>query len=278
LRAVSERRALRRLELALAALGATVVLLAFTVAFDAVRFHAPALQPELLLGALAATVIGRALLSLARQLRAARAFRAALPVVRTAVVHGRPVRVVPGRDLVAFCAGLRRPAVYVSEGTLRAASDEELRAILAHEEHHRARRDPLRLLLARTVADALRPLPPFAALADREAALADLAADAAAVDELGERAPLASALARFDAVAPERVDRLVDAAPAPTISAPLLLAAVLTLWAIAALVMPMLFEGRHPDLAFFEPVAMLLLGVPACLAARRAGICLRPAP
>jgi hypothetical protein len=274
--AVTERRALRRLELALAALGATVLLLAFAAAFDAARFHASTLDEELVLGALAVVVIGRAAISLARQLRAQRAFREALPVIATATVHGHAVRVVPGRELIAFCAGLRRPAVYMSQGTLDAASDAELRAILAHEEHHRARRDPLRLLLARTVADALRPLPPFAALADREAAVADLAADAASVDAVGGRAPLASALARFGAVAPERVDRLVRVGPAPTVPGAMLAAAGLTLAAIAALVMPLLLAGAHPDIAFFEPAAVLVMCAPACVAARRAGICLRP--
>jgi hypothetical protein len=273
---VTDRRALHRLELALAALGATVALLAFVVAFDALRFHAPGFEPEVLLGALAAAGIGRALVSLARQLRAGRAFRAALPVARTATVHGHLVRVVPGRDLIAFCAGLRRPAVYVSEGTLRDTSDAELRAILAHEEHHRARRDPVRLLLARTVADALRPLPPFAALADREAALADLAADAAAGGARGGPAPPATPPGPGDPGGAPRGRRLVRAGPAPTIPGPLLAAAVLTLAAIAALVTPMLIVGRHPNLAFFEPAAMLLMCAPACLAARRAGICLRP--
>jgi hypothetical protein len=272
---VTDRRALHRVELALGALGATVLLLAFAVAFDAIRFHGSPLEPQLALGALAAVVIGRAAVSLARRLRAQRAFRAALPVVGTRIVDGHTVRIVPGRELIAFCAGLRRPTVYVSEGTLDEASHAELRAILAHEEHHRARRDPLRLLLAATVADALRPLPPFAGLADREAALADLAADAATVEALGGRAPLASALARFDSVAPERVDRLVRAGPAPTIPWPMLAAAVLTLAAIAALVMPMLLAGAHPDLAVFEPAAVLVMCAPACLAASRAGICLR---
>ena len=44
----------------------------------------------------------------------------ALPVVRATHVHGHAVRVVPGRGLQAFCAGLLRPAVYVSDGALAA--------------------------------------------------------------------------------------------------------------------------------------------------------------
>jgi hypothetical protein len=215
-------------------------------------------------------VIARASISLGRQLRAQRAFLQRLPVARETRVHGSAVRVIPGGGLQAFCAGLLRPAVYVSEGAL-AAGGPELRAILAHEEHHRVRRDPLRLLCARVVADALRPLPPFASLAEREAALADLAADAASVEALGDRAPLASAFARWGSVAPERVDRLVGATRTVTIPSALLVAAATTVAAIAVLAGTMLLADWHP-----EEAVVLVASLPACLAARRAAASLRP--
>ena len=187
-------------------------------------------------------------------------------------MHGHAVHVVPGRTLGAFCAGMLRPAIYVTEATLRCAGEAELRAVLAHEEHHRRRRDPLRLLLARGVADAFSPLPLFATLADHQAAVADLMADAAAVTAVGQVRPLAAALARFDehgaGVAPERVDRLVRSTPPLTVPAVLPVAAGLALAAIAAL----LLLGRHPEV---EHAGLLAACLPACLAARRAGACLR---
>jgi hypothetical protein len=270
---VAERRVLRRAELALAALGLTVVMLVFIVAVDVLHFHGLTFDLHVALGVIDAVVILRAGASLARQLLAQRAFLRRLPVLGEAIVHGHAVRVIPGRALQAFCTGLLRPAVYVSEGTL-AAGDDEVRAILAHEEHHRRRRDPLRLLCARLVSDALRPVPPFAALAEREAALADLAADAATVEALGGRAPLASALARFDdsgGVAPERVDRLVGATRAVTIPSALLLAAGTIVAAIAVHVVTMLVANWHPHQA-----ALLAAILPACVAASRAGASLRP--
>jgi hypothetical protein len=267
---VTERRALRRAELALAALGATTLLLAVILAVDAVHFHGLALDPHVALGIAGAVVIARAVVSLARQLRAQWAFLRRLPVAREAHVHGSAVRVIPGGGLHAFCAGLLRPAVYVSEGAL-AADGPGLRAILAHEEHHRVRRDPLRLLCARVVADALRPLPPFASLGEREAALADLAADAASIEALGDRAPLASAFAQWGSVAPERVDRLVGATRAVTIPSALLIAAATIVAAIAMLAGTMLLADWHP-----EEVALLVACLPACLAARRAAASLRP--
>jgi Peptidase family M48 len=267
---VTERRALRRAELALAALGLTTLLLAVVVTVDAVRFHGLAVDLHVALGIVGAVVIARAVVSLARQLRAQRMFLRRLPVTRAARVHGYAVRVVPGGGLQAFCAGLLRPAVYVSEGAL-AAGGPEVRAILAHEEHHRVRRDPLRLLCARVVADALRPLPPFASLAEREGALADLAADVASVEALGDRAPLASAFARWGAVAPERVDRLVGATRVVTIPSALLIAAATTVAGIVVLAGTMVLAGWHP-----EEEILLVATIPACLAVRRAAASLRP--
>jgi hypothetical protein len=267
---VTERSALRRAELALAALGLTTLLLAVIVAVDALHFHGLAPDLHVALGIAGAVVIARAGMSLARQLRSQRAFLRRLPVVREARVHGYAVRVIPGRGLHAFCAGLLRPAVYASEGAL-AAGGPEVRAILAHEQHHRVRRDPLRLLCARVVADALRPLPPFASLAEREAALADLAADAATVEALGDRAPLASAFARWGSVAPERVDRLVGTTRAVAIPSVLLIAAATIVAAIAVLAGTMLLADWHPEQAI-----LLVATLPACLAARRAAASLRP--
>jgi Zn-dependent protease with chaperone function len=184
---VDERRDLRSVELALGALALTVALLVSVTALDALGYHAHALWDvhtlgsrgagAIAIGLLDAVVIARAAASVARQLRAQRRFARDLPLVGAATVHGHDVRVFTSAALEAFCAGLLRPAVYVSTATLREVGSAELRAILAHEAHHRARRDPFRLLVARALADAFRPLPPFAALAERQAALADLAAD-----------------------------------------------------------------------------------------------------
>jgi Zn-dependent protease with chaperone function len=291
--------AFRRLELALAALAFTAATLVCLIAMDALHFHATMLWHGLVhgsfgdlhthgllllvVGIVDAVVIARAVRSLVRQVREQRAFLRSLPIRSVVEVDGHLVRVFPGRSLQAFCAGLLRPAVYVSAGTLRGVSGMELRAILAHEHHHRVRRDPLRMLVARAVSDAFRPLPALATLADRQFSLADLAADAAAVRALGDVQPLASALARFDAgaaggVAPERVDHLVRDGPPESVPGWLLLGAGITLAALAALAVPIML-GWHPDPKV--PIAAELgvitaACVPSYLAARRADACLRP--
>jgi peptidase M48-like protein len=275
---VSERAALLRAQLALTTLGLTAVLLVAISAIDVLDYHGFELHPHVALGVVDAVVIGRALASLYRQLRRQRTFLRHLPVARETTVHGHRVHVLPGTGLRAFCGGLVRPAIYVSEDTLR-AGDAELQAILAHEEHHRARRDPLRQLLARTLSDAFRPLPPFASLANRQAALADLAADRAAVTALG-RAPLASAMVRFeDGIAPERVDRLMGTGSAASIPAAMLGAAWLGLAGIAAVIATMLLADWHPDVTLpipLEPGVLVAVSAPAWIAAWRAGAWMRP--
>ena len=133
-----------------------------------------------------------------------------MPVTERRVIAGRHVLVVPSARPLAFCAGLLQPRVYVSTGALERLGEAELAAVVAHEAHHAARRDPLRILVARAIGDAYS----LGALPRREQALAELAADAAVVRTRGA-APLASALLAFDAeeIAPERVDRLVGEAP-----------------------------------------------------------------
>lgn len=275
---MSDARAVRRAQLAVATLGATAVLLVVAIAYDAIRYHGLSTEPHMMLALLDALVIARASASLVRALRDQRAFLRRIPVLHETAVYGHAVRIVPGRSGV-FCAGLLRPAVYVAEGTLSASHPAELRAILAHEEHHRARRDPLRLMMARAVADGLRPLPGFSTLAVRQAALAELAADAASVTALGDARPLASALARADAseepgagVAPERVDQLTGLLRAATIPSALFVAAGFAISVIVAAVAGMLLAEWHPDVAVPVPLeiaALIAACVPAAVAARR---------
>ena len=77
----------------------------------------------------------------------------------------------------ALCVGLARPAVYVTTGLLECATQEALRAALAHEEAHRQRRDPLRSLLLRLVMVWLRQTPWVAALAERYTLRSEVHAD-----------------------------------------------------------------------------------------------------
>lgn len=120
---------------------------------------------------------------------------------------------------LAFCAGLLRPRIYVSSGAVAALDPGALDAVIAHERRHRDRRDPLRVLLATVLSEALFFLPVIARLRDRFVDVLELDADDAAVRARGgDPGALASAMLLFESdaspagavgIAPERVDHLL---------------------------------------------------------------------
>lgn len=115
-------------------------------------------------------------------------------VVRIADEVGlRSVEVIDVSQLVALTRGWMRPEVIVSTGLLERLSDDQLRAVLAHEAEHVRRRDPLKLAVSRTAMAALWPFPLAKDLAAHVELTAEVAADRAAVASVGLR-PLAAAL------------------------------------------------------------------------------------
>jgi Zn-dependent protease with chaperone function len=155
----------------------------------------------LALAAVGAAVIAIALRASWRQLRDYRRFVRGIAVLGP--LPGRPgITVIDDPAPHAFCAGYLRPTIYVSTGALTVLSDDELAAVLVHEDHHRTLRDPLRLAFSRILSQALFFLPVLPSLRDRYGDLAEERADDAAVRAAGDAAPLASALLAFDAAAP----------------------------------------------------------------------------
>lgn len=104
---------------------------------------------------------------------------------------------------IAFCFGFLRPRICLSVGLVELLSTPQLRAALLHEDYHRRRFDPLRILLVEAVGGALFFLP----VAQEWRALykikLELDADRYAVERAG-KAALAGALHRLltDSAAP----------------------------------------------------------------------------
>jgi Zn-dependent protease with chaperone function len=185
------------------------------------RFTYPAVNVAaallLLLAGLGLIVLLSAALACVRQLRAYRHFVNDVPVLGKLPGHPN-VTLIADHSVQAFCAGYLRPRIYISAGAVEKLSPEELDAVLVHEQHHRSARDPLRLACGRILNQALFFLPALSPLSDRYAELAEIHADDTAIRAAaGNRAPLASALLRFDAEAPggsagisaDRVDSLL---------------------------------------------------------------------
>jgi beta-lactamase regulating signal transducer with metallopeptidase domain len=80
-------------------------------------------------------------------------------------------------------------------------SDDELTAVLVHEQEHARRRDPLRRLLTRAATDVLIYLPLFGWWRERRLEHAELCADREAIHRVGARA-VARALMAFDGARP----------------------------------------------------------------------------
>lgn len=171
----------------------------------------------LVLAALGAVVVCLAMRSAWRELRASRRFARALRI-RTVGRLG-DASIFADEQAQAFCAGLLRPRVYVSTGAVRLLPKDQLRAVLAHERHHRDQHDPLRIALGRVMARALFFMPVLTRLHGRYCAIAELAADDAAVRaDGGCPSALASAMLVFEqathpagsvGIASERVDHLL---------------------------------------------------------------------
>jgi beta-lactamase regulating signal transducer with metallopeptidase domain len=173
--------------------------------------------------------------------------------------------------------------VYVSTGVLGLLSDTELRAVLAHEQHHGALRDPLRLAVGRVLCQALFFLPVLRPLYDRYADVAELNADAAALEASdGVTAPLASAMLAFGTtntgevvgISPERVDSLLGQPRAWRAPRTLLIAALVTIAALVALAWrasasASLQATLNLPIASSQPCVLVLALVPVvtCLAA-----------
>jgi hypothetical protein len=126
----------------------------------------------------------------------------------------------------AFCAGLLAPRIFVTSGMVARLADEELEAMLVHEAEHVRRRDPLRRLAARAATDVLFWLPLVGWWSTCRLEDAELAADRAAIQQVG-RTPLARALRAtaastgaavgtgFDGAGRARVTQLLGDPPPP---------------------------------------------------------------
>ena len=221
----------------LAAPAATAGLLATAAATAtfAVRLHLPSadrlvdacrslippigLRPliELFAAGLGFIAIARAAALALGELGGLRRYHNSVRDSRRARIGATDVWIVDDARPLAFTGGWLQPRIHVSTTTVRRLEDDELAAVVAHEDRHRRHRDPLRLAAARVTAGALPFLPPVRVLAGRHAGALELAADEHAANTFGTQA-LAGALLRLGTaddergevcrIAPDRVDQL----------------------------------------------------------------------
>jgi Zn-dependent protease with chaperone function len=107
-----------------------------------------------------------------------------------------PVVVVNDDTPFAFCYGLLRPRICYSTGLGQLLTNEELQAVLLHEELHARRRDPLKVFIARVLAAMVFFLPLSRDVRDRYLVWLEVSADQEVIRQLGIAA-LAQALVKL---------------------------------------------------------------------------------
>jgi Zn-dependent protease with chaperone function len=279
------------LQLAVGLLGAAATVAGLIVAVTRIDFSVPSLgelaaacqrytlpqaRPAsilvLMLGSVSVATVALTTRAVVRQLRAGRRLERELELLGPVPGLARAY-VVDDDEPRAFCIGLLRPRIYVSRAALELLGDDERAAVLAHEAHHARRRDPLRLLVARALAEGLFFLPVVRRLPERYAALAELAADQAATAAAGGRRALASALLAFDehpspaavGIAPERVAHLLGQRPRWELPTLLLLGALATIAALVAVTLRLAEATAH------AAVGLPVLAAQACMLAMALG-------
>lgn len=164
--------------------------------------HRPVSLVEWLLLAAGGLTFGAVAL---RVLRAQLAtWRAVTALVRGAGREQGPEGLVASAAPLSVTAGLLRPLVLVSTGLRSRLTPDQLRAVLAHEQAHAGRHDPLRLLTVALLGAAHGPSTRRRLLADLALACEE-AADEDAAEAVGDRTLVAESILA--------VERLLGAAP-----------------------------------------------------------------
>ena len=87
------------------------------------------------------------------------------------------VILVDDKNLFSFCCGIFSPFIVITTGLVGSLTNKELEAVLLHEESHLISRDPLKVLIGKTLSSMFFFLPLFADLRKNIEAVNELLAD-----------------------------------------------------------------------------------------------------
>ncbi|GAA3403542.1 M56 family metallopeptidase [Paenibacillus hodogayensis] len=105
--------------------------------------------------------------------------------------------VVASRKPLALTIGIARPRIVVSDGLLRLLDDNELMAVLDHERHHQASRDPFASFVLSWLASVVWYLPILRWTSEQYRIAREVLADQFAMSRSGSMEPVASALLKL---------------------------------------------------------------------------------
>lgn len=106
------------------------------------------------------------------------------------------VDVVKDPNKFSFCYGLLKPRICLSTGFAKALSPDELKAVLFHESYHLKNRDPLKIILGKTISSMFFFIPVLLDLQRHYVFIKEIAADEVAIKKINKNF-LISALAKL---------------------------------------------------------------------------------
>ena len=104
---------------------------------------------------------------------------------------------VETKEYFAFTYGYLSPKVCISSGYLDNLSREELKAVLLHEKHHLMSRDPLKVLLLKSLSNVFFYIPVLGAWAKEYEVSRELTVDRKVIEEQGTNKKIGSALLKI---------------------------------------------------------------------------------
>ena len=108
----------------------------------------------------------------------------AAAIARTRIRH---VACIEGSSPQAFCSGVLHPTVFTTPALIDRLDASQLDAVLLHERYHAERREPLRRDLVKAASDVFFFIPLLRWWAERRLEESELAADRAAIGQVGPR-------------------------------------------------------------------------------------------
>lgn len=110
---------------------------------------------------------------------------------------GKQLYLLPSLEVTAFTIGLMQPQIVLSEGVFQSFTDEEIDAIVLHEEYHQKNRDPLKLFLFTVLAEGMMYIPVLKGMLQRYHVYQELLADKYAMNQMQSSFELGSALLKL---------------------------------------------------------------------------------
>ncbi|KEK24652.1 M56 family metallopeptidase [Bacillus gaemokensis] len=104
---------------------------------------------------------------------------------------------LPSLEVTAFTIGLFHPKIVISEGVFQSFTEEEIDAIVLHEEYHQKSRDPLKLFLFTLLAEGMMYVPILKGMLHRYHTYQELLADKYAMNQMKSSFELGSALLKL---------------------------------------------------------------------------------